>query len=73
MREATESVNALEGKPRMSVKLVYCLTRKKGLTREQFQDYWLNMHAPLVASVKKHNDMYVKNRQTVIVCLKHKP
>ena len=36
----------------MSIKLVYCLTRKEGLTREQFQDYWLNQHAPLVDSVK---------------------
>jgi uncharacterized protein (TIGR02118 family) len=36
----------------MSIKLVYCLTRKEGLTREQFQDYWLNKHAPLVDSVK---------------------
>lgn len=36
----------------MGIKLVYCLTRKEGLTREQFQDYWLNQHAPLVSSVK---------------------
>lgn len=36
----------------MSIKLVYCLTRKAGLTREQFQDYWLNTHAPKVESVR---------------------
>src|SRR5690349_6030448 len=36
----------------MSIKLVYCLTRQAHLTREQFQDYWLNTHAPLVVSVK---------------------
>ena len=36
----------------MSLKIVYCLTRKAHLTREQFQDYWLNTHGPLVKSVK---------------------
>ena len=36
----------------MSIKLVYCLTRQAHLTREQFQDYWLNTHGPLVVSVK---------------------
>src|SRR5437899_7715855 len=34
------------------IKVVYCLTRKAGLTREQFQDYWLNSHAPKVQAVK---------------------
>lgn len=33
------------------IKLVYCLKRRPELTREQFQDYWLNTHAPLV---KRH-------------------
>jgi len=33
------------------IKLTYCLTRKAGLTREAFQDYWLNTHGPLV---RKH-------------------
>ena len=28
------------------IKLVMCLTRKSHLTREQFQDYWLNQHGP---------------------------
>lgn len=35
----------------MIVKLIFCLTRKPHLTREQFQDYWLNTHAPKVKSV----------------------
>lgn len=34
------------------IKLTFCLTRLPGFTREAFQDYWLNTHAPLVASVK---------------------
>ena len=34
------------------IKLTFCLARLPHLTREQFQDYWLNKHAPLVASHK---------------------
>ena len=34
------------------IKLTFCLTRLPGFTREAFQDYWLNTHAPLVASVR---------------------
>jgi len=34
------------------IKLTFCLTRQAGFTREAFQDYWINTHAPLVASVK---------------------
>lgn len=30
------------------LKLVYCIRRKSSLSREEFQDYWLNKHAPLV-------------------------
>ncbi len=33
------------------LKLTFCLTRLPQLSREQFQDYWINTHAPLVASV----------------------
>ena len=32
------------------IKLVFCLTRKDGLSREEFQRYWRETHAPLVAS-----------------------
>lgn len=34
------------------LKLTFALVRRPELTREQFQDYWLNTHAPLVASVR---------------------
>ena len=33
------------------IKLTFCLKRLSHLSREQFQDYWRNTHAPLVASV----------------------
>ena len=32
------------------IRLVFALRRKPILSREAFQDYWLNQHAPLVAS-----------------------
>ena len=34
------------------IKLTFCLHRRPELTREAFQDYWNNVHAPLVASVR---------------------
>lgn len=30
------------------IKLVFCLKRKEGLSREEFLDHWINRHAPLV-------------------------
>lgn len=32
------------------IKLVFCLKRLPGMTRDEFQDYWRNTHAPLVRS-----------------------
>ena len=34
------------------IKLTFALTRLPSLTREEFQSYWFNNHAQLVASVK---------------------
>ncbi len=33
------------------IKLTFCLVRLPHLTREAFQDHWLNVHGPLVRSV----------------------
>lgn len=35
------------------IKMVYCLTRKEGLSREQFQDYWRGQHADIVKARAK--------------------
>lgn len=35
----------------MAVKLVYCIRRKPELSREEFQQYWKEQHAPLVAKM----------------------
>jgi uncharacterized protein (TIGR02118 family) len=32
------------------IKLTFCLRRRPHLSREEFQDYWLNHHGPLVRS-----------------------
>lgn len=32
------------------IRLVFALRRKEGMSRQEFQSYWLNQHAPLVAS-----------------------
>ena len=31
------------------IKLVFCLTRRDGMSRSEFQTYWRETHAPLVA------------------------
>jgi uncharacterized protein (TIGR02118 family) len=33
------------------IKLIYCLHRLEGMSREDFQKYWYDEHAPLVRSV----------------------
>ena len=35
------------------IKLTYCLVRLPHLSREAFQQYWFETHAPLVASVRE--------------------
>jgi uncharacterized protein (TIGR02118 family) len=33
------------------VKLIYCITRKPGLSVEEFQRYWRQTHAPIAARI----------------------
>jgi hypothetical protein len=33
------------------VKLVYCIRRKQGLSRDEFQRYWAEVHEPIGARI----------------------
>jgi uncharacterized protein (TIGR02118 family) len=35
------------------VKLVYCITKKKTLTDDEFFDYWKNIHGPIGARIPR--------------------
>ena len=35
------------------IKLMYILKRREGMSREEFRDYWLKTHAPLVLKMPK--------------------
>jgi hypothetical protein len=35
------------------IKLVFCCRRKQGMTREEFQTRWLDVHGPLVRRLRK--------------------
>ena len=54
------------------IKLSFCLTRKDHLTREQFQDYWINKHAPLVKSVSKDLKIIkyyqIQSKTIILIC-----
>ena len=39
------------------IKMVFCLRRKAGMTREEFQHYWLVEHAPKVKAVAEQLGM----------------
>lgn len=36
------------------IRITFCLTKQDHLSLAEFQDYWLNTHAPLVKSVSEH-------------------
>ncbi len=36
----------------MTVKTIMCIRRKPGLSREEFEDHWMNMHASLIDRLK---------------------
>ncbi len=35
------------------LKLIFCLTRRESMTREEFQDYWRDEHAPKVRAARE--------------------
>jgi len=40
------------------VKLVYCITKKAGLTDEEFFSYWKNIHGPSAPAFLDSADSY---------------
>ena len=56
-RPTNDSVTRAE-EPTAVIKLVMCLRRHPDLSREQFQDYWLNNHGPFFQ--KNMGDMRAK-------------
>jgi uncharacterized protein (TIGR02118 family) len=47
------------------IKLVYCITKKAGLTDEEFFRYWENIHGPLGARIPRLRKLVQSHRLTV--------
>jgi len=47
------------------VKLVYCITKKAGLTDEEFFRYWKNVHGPIGARIPGLRRLVQSHRLTV--------
>ncbi len=47
------------------VKLVYCITKKAGLTDEEFLRYWENIHGPIGARIPRLRKLVQSHRLTV--------
>jgi len=47
------------------IKLVYCITKKAGLTDEEFFHYWQNIHGPIGARIPHLRRLVQSHRITV--------
>ena len=47
------------------IKLVYCITKKPGMTDEKFFHYWKNIHGPLGARIPGLRRLVQSHRVTV--------
>lgn len=47
------------------IKLVYCITKKAGLTDEEFFRYWENIHAPIGGRIPRLRKLVQSHRVTV--------
>jgi len=47
------------------IKLVYCITKKAGLTEEEFFRYWENIHGPIGARIPRLRKLVQSHRVTV--------
>jgi uncharacterized protein (TIGR02118 family) len=54
------------------IKLVYCISKKPGLTDVQFLDYWKNIHGPIGARIPGLRKL-VQSRRVLIPGDKRRP
>ena len=47
------------------IKLVYCITKKPGLTDEEFFHYWENVHGPIGARIPRLRRLVQSHRLSV--------
>jgi uncharacterized protein (TIGR02118 family) len=47
------------------LKLIYCITKKPGLTDAEFFDYWLNVHGPIGRRIPHLRRLVQSHRVTV--------
>jgi uncharacterized protein (TIGR02118 family) len=47
------------------IKLVYCITKKAGLTDQQFFDYWKNVHGPIGSRIPRLRKLVQSHRIAV--------
>ena len=54
------------------IKLVYCITKKAGLTDQAFFDYWKNVHGPIGARIPGLRRL-IQSRRLVVPGDKYQP
>ena len=47
------------------IKLVYCITKKAGLTDDEFFRYWMDVHGPIGARIPRLRRLVQSHRLTV--------
>jgi uncharacterized protein (TIGR02118 family) len=47
------------------LKLIYCITKKPGLTDDEFFDYWKNIHGPIGARIPRLRRLVQSHRRTL--------
>jgi uncharacterized protein (TIGR02118 family) len=59
----------LKAKPTESklamIKLVYCISKKEGLTDQEFFDYWNNVHGPIGSRIPRLRKLVQSHRFTI--------
>ena len=54
------------------IKIIYCITRKRGLSDQEFFDYWENIHGPIGARIPGVRRL-VQSRRIAIPADKYHP